>query len=284
MRNATPVLAATLAVLALAGCDKLKGMAGGGGSGPVAATVNGEKITVAQVDAELKASGDEAAAKDPALRQVAVQRIIARKVLADEARKEKLDATPEAKILKNAAAETFEATLVQRDALAKVKPPTDAEVQAFIQQNPAMFANRMLYVLEEAQLEKAPDAATQAALKPVDAYDGVLKVLAEHGINVRRGTAQLDTLQIDPRLTDALAKLPPGNAIVLPAPPTVAVARVLGSKPQPLTGPQAEAIARQVMVNQRRQKAVNDRMQGLIKAAEAHTTYGAGYAPPKPGT
>src|SRR5206468_5849581 len=70
--------------------------------------------------------------------------------------------------------------------------------------SPAMFANRMLYVLEEAQLEKEPDAATQAALKPVDAYDGVLKVLAEHGINVRRGTAQLDTLQIEDRKSTRL--------------------------------------------------------------------------------
>src|SRR5205085_12502430 len=101
MRIATPALAASLAILALAGCDQLKGAAGGGGS-PVAATVNGDRISAAQVDAELRAAGDEAAVKNATIRQVAVQRIIARKLLAAEAKKQKLDATPDATLLKTA--------------------------------------------------------------------------------------------------------------------------------------------------------------------------------------
>ncbi len=282
MRLSKPLLAAGVAVLLLAGCDKLKG--GGGDVGPVAATVNGEKITVSQIATELKASG-AADPANPEVQKLALQRIIARKLLAGYAKDQKLDATPEAKVMQAASQETFAATLAQRDAVAKAPAPTDAEVDAFIAANPAMFAQRTLYLVEAVTLDRMPDAATEAALKPVDAFPDVLKVLDEHQMTYKRGQTQLDTLQIDPKLAANLLALKPDQAFVLPAGRTVAVAHIRQSKVQPFQGSQAVQVARQILTNQRQTKAADDRLKGLLKAAEPKITYGAGFAPPpKSGT
>ena len=99
--------AAAMAVVLVAGCSGDTGK-------DVAARVGGEKITNAQLDTELKLAGVRDPA-DPKLRQAALEEIIARKVLAQAARNEKLDKAPEAIVLKAASIESFEAGLIRRD-------------------------------------------------------------------------------------------------------------------------------------------------------------------------
>src|SRR5690348_3094737 len=104
-----------LALLLLGGCDRL-GLGGSADKGPVAVTVDGDKVTVAQLDAELKAS-EVPDAQNPEVRRAALQRIVLRKLLANEAREKKLDQSPDVAHLKEAAVENLEASLVQRDVL-----------------------------------------------------------------------------------------------------------------------------------------------------------------------
>ncbi len=281
MRHAMPILAVTAAVFLASGCDRLKGDAGA--KGPVAATVDGEKITVSDLQTELKANG-AAQPDNPEVQKLALQRVIARKLLAKYAKEKGLSDTAEAKVMEAAALETLAATLAQRDAVDKIAAPTDAEVSAFVTEHPEMFAKRTIYLVEAVTLDKAPDAALEEALKPVDDYGDVLKVLDDRKATYKRGQTQLDTLQMDPKLTAQIGALKPNQAFVLPTPPTVAVARIQASRVQPLVGPQALQVARQILTNQRRNKAADDRLKGLMKAAESKITYGAGFAPPKPAT
>ena len=86
------VWVAVVATLAITGCEK---------SGKDLALVGREKITEAQLDAELRA-GEVAQVGNPAVRKAALQQIITRKLLAQAARRDKLDRTPEHQVMKAA--------------------------------------------------------------------------------------------------------------------------------------------------------------------------------------
>src|SRR5689334_2508976 len=111
-----PVLAAIVAALTMAGCDKIAMQR------PALATVGNERISDAQLNAELKA-GEAPQPNNPQVRAAALDQIITRKLLAQAARAERLDQTPENIVMKGAAVEAFEAGLELRAIRDKVATP-----------------------------------------------------------------------------------------------------------------------------------------------------------------
>lgn len=245
--------------------------------GPVAATVNGEAITVAQLDAELKAA-DAQNISDPEVRNAALGQIVLRKLMASSARDAKLDKAPEAALLKAAAAETFEASLERRATLAKTPAVTAAEAEAFVQSHPEMFAQRTAYLVDRLQLNGKPDAATGKALGPANTFEDVETVLKSRGVPYRRSVEELDSLRMDPRISAQIARVPAGAPFVLPTPPGLSINRIRASKPQPVTGEAAVTFARQALAAQRRTEALNKRLEALKTAAAGKISYGQGYA------
>lgn len=280
MRASKAALASCAALLLLGGCDRL-GLGGSADTGPVAVTVDGDKVTVAELDAELKAA-EVRDPQDPEVRRAALQRIVLRKLMAKDAREKKLDEGPEIAHLKEAAVETLEAGLAQRDALKAVAEPTDAEVQAYIAANPQMFANRTIYLVDRLILPSQPDATTAAALGPANTFEAVARVLNERKVPFRGAREQIDSLRTIPTIAQQVEKLPPGMPFVLPMPPGVSVNVIRARQVQPVTGEAAAQVARQALTNQRRQKAVADRVAAVNKAAEGKIVYAPEYAPPKP--
>lgn len=275
MRISKTALAPCLALLLLAACDQAP-------KGPVAATVDGEQISVAELEAEMKAANVPNAA-DPQVRTAVLERVIARKLMAKAARDEKLDATPEAKALQNAAVENVQASLTQQAVLAKVATPTAAEAQAYMDANPAMFAKRKLYLVDILQLDRPPSAAIVEALRPIDDFEQIARLLNSQNVPFRRGAEQFDALRMQPGLATQIAAVPPGIPFVMPAPPGMAIVRVRASKDAPALGPEAVTFAQQLLTTQRKQKAVTDRLKALTDAAKAKTTYGQGFGPPAKG-
>jgi EpsD family peptidyl-prolyl cis-trans isomerase len=268
-------IAGCLLLAGLAGCDKMPA-----GKADVAARVYGEKITVPELDAELKAA-EVPNSNDPRVRQEALQRIILRKLLAKAAHDQKLDRDPSFPILKKATVESFEAGQVQRAAVQKVAAPTLPESSNFVNAHPEMFAQRTVYLVDELLVGQPPDQALVDALRPLNDFDAIEKLLQDRRVAYRRGQDQLDSLRLDPNLSLQIARLPAGAPFVLPAPNGLVIARVRASKTEPVVGEQALTIASSILSAQRKQKAVNDTIQSVMTAAKASIVYGPGYAPPQ---
>lgn len=243
------VWVALMAALAIAGCGKAAG------DKDVLATVGSQKITVAQLDSELKVGG-VADAANPKVRQAALDQIVARKLLALAAREGKLDSSPEARVLKAATVETFEAALQRRMVLETVARPTPAQAAAFIQAHPEMFAQRTGYLIDQLHVATPSDTTLMDALRPAMTLEAVESVLQARSIPFRRSVEQLDTLRADPRLTAAVRKLRPGEPFVLLEPGGFTVSRVRGSQVQPVAGAQATTIATELLLAQNRAQAL----------------------------
>lgn len=262
-------------LLATTGCGP-----GPTAKGPLAATVAGETITVAQLDAELRAAGAPNNA-DAKIRNAALNQIVIRKLAAKAARDAKLDKTPDAILLKNAAVETFEAGLERDATLARIAPPTQAEAEAFVQSRPEMFARRTAYLVDRLQLSARPDADLAKALEPANTFEEVEAVLKARRAPYRRSVEQLDSLRMDPKLSARIASVPTGAPFVLPTAPALSINRIRASKPQPLTGEAAVGLARQALLDQRRAEALTQRLKDLKAAAADRISYGSGYASPE---
>jgi EpsD family peptidyl-prolyl cis-trans isomerase len=267
-------LAPCFALLVLTGCSPESSAA----AGPVAATVDGQEITVAALKAEMSAA-DLINANDPKVQRAALQRLIIRRLLAKDAQEQKLDQTPDAKVLRAAAAETVDANISQRAVLAKIVPPTRAEAEAYVRAHPEMFAQRTVYLLDQFQMAQNPDAALGKALEPANSLEQVEAILKARNINFQRRVQEVDSLRLGPQVSAQVAKLPPGGLFVLPGPAGAVINRVTASKPEPLVGERAATIATQVLLEDRRREAIAKHVGALITANKGKITYGEGFSP-----
>jgi peptidyl-prolyl cis-trans isomerase C len=249
---------AVLAALVVAGCSQ------GAPGKDVAAIVAGEKITVAELDREL-AGMNPAAAKDPAARRALLEVIVVRKLLAKAARAENLNKRPDALVAKRIADETFDANLDRLNTIAKTAPPTPAEVQAYIADHPEMFAQRTGYLIEQLQVPRRHTPDLFEALQPTKTLEEVEVVLKARNLPYRRVVLPMDTLRADPRISEAVAKLPAGEPFVIPSGAGFTVNRVRQSQVSPVTGRRAEVVAAERLRGERVTKALRERLTTLYK-------------------
>lgn len=264
-----PALGAALAAVIVAACSPTSP------GKDVAAVVAGETITMAELDREIAASGARKT-DDPAVRRAVLNAMVTRKLLAKAARAEKLNKTPEALAAKRVADESFDAGLDRVNTIARTPAPTPAEVKAYIAAHPEMFAQRTGYLIEQLQVPRPHTPELIEALRPTKTLEAAETVLKAQAMPYRRVVVPMDTLRADPRISDAVAKLPEGEPFILPINGGFTVNRVRGAQVRPVTGASAEAIAADRIRAERVNKALRDRLAALHKE---QVVYGPAFAP-----
>lgn len=110
------------AALFVSGCGKNSSTEGALGKGQVIASVNGDDITIFELNAELQGVTLPSGEARKKIEQAALQRIIDRKILAGIARERKLDKTPQYLIQTRRADDMLLVNLLQEDASRKHPP------------------------------------------------------------------------------------------------------------------------------------------------------------------
>jgi EpsD family peptidyl-prolyl cis-trans isomerase len=275
--------AALLACIAMSGC----GLIGGGGKAPkgqVVATVNGEEITITELNREMGGVSPANAQERKAMEQAALQAIISRKLVVQAAKEQKLDKTP---IFAQQQAQAQEALLVgaiQRKVAATVQDPPRSDAEKFVAEHPNMFAQRRVMVVDQVIAGKF-DPKLMKEFEPLKTLEEIEAVLARENIDFQRTTTVLDTLNAPQGLSETLLKLPPGEVFVFPRGNAVFVNQIRDSRVVPFTGERAVNFAVAGLKQMRTQEALNREIESLRKAAEAKITYNDKYKPekPKPG-
>jgi EpsD family peptidyl-prolyl cis-trans isomerase len=267
------------ACLTTTGCDKVKSLLGGGKpTGQVVATVDGKEITALELKAELGGFN----APDPkimkAAEQQALQTIVLRRVVADEARKEKLDKSSDYTIQVERGEDTLLAQMLERKITQGLTPPTSREAQAYVDSHPDQFANRRILNLDQliAPVGKV-DPSKITALKTLEE---VKRQFAAENTPFQESSGELDTLTAPPGLIAQIGKLQPGEPFVVPQRGVWVFSRVSGQKSAPLTGDLANNYALRFLTQQQAQTAIRTRLTALRKASDSKIVYAANYKPP----
>lgn len=273
MKNRIALLAGVAVLLmGVTACEKKA-------TGQVAAVVNGEEISLQELNAELEGARlPENVDKKAVMRDV-LQRVIDRKLMVQTAREQGLDKSPEFVTQQRRLEENLLVSLVGKQAASSVKIPPAAEIDKFIAENPTMFGSRKQYQLDQLVFDPPAD---QNKLRPlVDAHslEAVAQVLDAAGIAYQRGKSGLDSATVPAEVMRQIQALPPGEPFVVPSQGKVVASVIIGSSDVPTPPETARPAATELL----RRKGLMDTTTKQVSAARtaAKIEYQPGYEPVK---
>lgn len=203
-------VAALAVAVATVGCgDKEKK------SGQALASVNGDEVTVLQLNEELQRSNVPAAQQAAASKQI-LESLIDRQLLVGEAAKEKLDRDPKVVQAVERAKAMILAQVYMQKHVGTVARPTKEEIAAYYEKNPQFFAQRKVFDMRQLVLQtKAIDADVKAAIDNAKSLDDAAAWLEAHKVVFARGQASRTTADIPPELSAKLLAMPKGQLFMV---------------------------------------------------------------------
>jgi EpsD family peptidyl-prolyl cis-trans isomerase len=283
-RTKTALLAVSLFAL-VAACGETEASVP---DGQVVATIDGKDVTIHELNAEIGMIRAPAETPRKFLEQVALARVIERKMLATEARKLELDNRPQFLLSKVRAEEGLLVQALQADIQGNVPQTAREAAQKYIEENPQVFAERQLFSIDQIQFLR-PDNLEALPLADAKTMGEVERVLVDADIQYRRAPQQVDTLTINPKLTTEILKITnspnPEPFMFIDQPqgavgPVVFINNVTGSKRQPFIGEDAISYAQNILQQQSVQKRLTSELEQWKEAYKPKIVYAEGYGEP----
>jgi EpsD family peptidyl-prolyl cis-trans isomerase len=272
MRRITLVTGCAFAMLALSGCKREA-------TGQVAAVVNGEEITLQEVNQEIGQAQLPKNVDRKAIQQAALQKIIDRRLVAQAARKDGIDKEPEYVIRQRQIDELLLIQMLGQKAARTLRMPEPATIDKYVADHPTKFGERTIYLLDRVQFPMPSNPDQIRALKDDHTMEAVANRLTGMGVAFQRSGGQLDSAMVPPQMMARIKALPPGEPFLVPENGMVTVAAVTDSKPAPLLGANARPIAAQLMRSEEMAKILDQRLKTARDGAKIE--YQSGFAPTK---
>lgn len=267
-------LVATVALgIAIAGCSKKP-------TDQVVAIVNGEEISLPELNAELGNAQVPAGVDKKIVQQQLLQRLVDRRLLAQAAKDQGLDRDPAFIVEQRRVMESLLVEKLAKRTNDTIPVPTAADIDKFMAGNPSLFSGRQLYGVDQIAFQTPADASKLRALEPAKTMTEVTAVLQQLGIKFQRANRVVDSATVPPEQMQKILSLPKGEPFVVPSQGQVTVNVITGGKAEPLPDTQARAMAVRAL-----------RAQSLAKLGEARlkeartkgkVEYQDGFAPAKP--
>lgn len=266
------VIAAVAVGVVASGCTRKA-------EGQTVAVVNGEEITVPDLNFALDlAKVPEGANKDQARSKV-LDQLIDRRLLAEQARQEGIDKSPEFLNRQRRANEDLLISMLAARRLNTAQLPSDREIQAFMASHPGIFADRQTWNLDQVQYNTPNNPAFVADMKNAHSIDQLIAVLEKYKVPFTRQKNRLDTAVVPADLFAKLASLPAGEPFVVPLGNRAVASAIVSKEPHPLTGDEAKPIAVEAMRKTQTAKSLENMVKSLKDKAKIE--YQKGYGPPK---
>ncbi|MES2294223.1 MAG: hypothetical protein V4527_13055 [Pseudomonadota bacterium] len=250
-------------------------------TGQVVATVGGHEITVRQLHAELGNARAVSPAAQKEQQRAALNFVIERTVLADEARKEGIDKNPDFILLNQRATDALLVQQLQAKIAASVPPPSPEEAARFQSANPNIFAERKIFDVDQIRIDLPSDRSVLTKLQPLKTLDEVANFLTQNHVPFQRGTGIIDAVGQNPQLINAIVALPPQEVFVFPVGNQILISQVRNARTEPFTGEPANKYAINVLRLEHTQAAVQKQMASLIVRARGTMQVSKDYLPPK---
>ena len=261
------------ALLATSGCGKKA-------TGQVVAVVNGDEITLDELNSELNGVNlPPNADKKLAMRQL-LQQVIDRRLLAQSAKDQGLDKDPAYITQQRRMNEDLLVRMFAKKSADTIPVPTASEIDKYIASHPLAFASRTRYKLDQIRFELPADPAPLLkALEADHSLDAIIARLTSMGIKYQRGNSALDSGTVAPAALKQVTSLPPGEPFITPTGRVVAVSVITGTEPITVPAEQARPLAVQAIRNE----ALNSIGEKRLKEARASgkIEYQPGYEAPE---
>lgn len=247
-------------------------------TGQVAAVVDGEEVTLAEINAELANMRVPENADKKAMQKLALQRVVERKLLANNAKQDGIAETPEFIIRQQQLEDALLVQMLTQKVARTVKVPADSAVDKFMADNPNMFANRSILIVDQIRFVTPARDDYMKPLAAAQTMPAVTSTLDQLGIKYERQNSEIDTAQLPGQMVDKIRAVPAGEPFVVPADGFITVSLITGQRPAALPA----TAARPAAVAATRNKTLSDLLQKRLTSekAQADIKYQPGFAPP----
>ena len=165
--------------------------------GQVVATIDGQEVTINEMKMESNGIAASAAGVSQKLVEaVGLARVLERKMLAAEAKRRKLDQSPQYVLAKARNDENLLVQALQAEVAGKVSETPREQAQKYIEDNPIIFGDRRILILDQIQFLQTP-LMEKLPLSDAKNMGAVERLLLDTNIEYRRAPQQIDTLLLD---------------------------------------------------------------------------------------
>ncbi len=253
----------------LAGCEKEA-------TGQVAAVVNGEEITLQEINAMLAEANIPSGADNKAIQQQALQQIVDKRLLAQVAREDGIDQDPVYLIKQRQLNEALLIQMYGQKTGSTLKVPDKSAIDNYVKTHPFSFANRKIYNVDQISFPVPADISSLKSLEKANTLPEVAAILDSMKIKYQRGTTQMDSAQVPAAMMAQIASLAPGEPFVVPSAAVVTANVITGSQSVPIDESQ---MASQI-VDSIRKEELSEILKKRLEAAKskAEITYQDGFS------
>ena len=249
------------------------GVAGCGGKkeskpGQALASVNGEEITVLQLNEELQRNNVQPAQQEAASAQI-LESLIDRQLVLNEAIKDKLDRDPKVvQAIERARALLIAQAYVQKKVGAPTRP-SHAEVEDYYTKHPEFFSNRKQLDMRQLVLaSKDISDEVKAAIDAAKSLDDAAAWMDQHKVRYARAQLSRSSADMPPQLSSKLLSLPKGQLFIVKEGDRSLLITIADVKDVPTTLEQATPQIEQFLVNKKSKDAADAEVARLRAVAK----------------
>lgn len=264
-------LAKTSAALVIFGAITLLSACGGGEdkdkpASQTAAKVNGDEVTVHQINNELqRASGGNMpqGANVEAANKRILEALVDQTLLVQAAKEAKVDRDPQVlQLLEASRRQILAQAYIDKQVAAT--PPTPEEIKEFYAKNPDLFEKRRVYAFREFLFERAKftdelRSQINAAKSPAD----IGKALTAAGIRYRETNSTRPAEALPIEALPKIAQLNKGDTLAFSDQSLANILMLMDYAEQPVPIDRATALIQQYLVNQKKRELTQTKVKDL---------------------
>ncbi|MEY2838723.1 MAG: peptidyl-prolyl cis-trans isomerase, EpsD family [Pseudomonadota bacterium] len=260
---------AVIAAAVLAGCGGDKGESKS--ASQTAARVNGEELTVHQINLLLERQPGLRPEQADAMSRQVLEGLIDQQLAVEKAVEGKVDRDPKiVQLLDAQRRATLAQAYMQKAAGAGVGTPSGEDIRKYFDSKPALFSARRLYMIQEFTIQGDANQTKdlQAKLEAGSSPQQFGETLKASGLkfNVNQVTQPAENLPLN--LIDRISALKDGQALYQQGNGGMKAILVVASREQPLTYEQAKPLIERYLSETRRQEWMQKHVKDLRTAAK----------------
>ena len=230
--------------------------------------VNGEEITMLQINDELKRAGVQSGQQEAASKQL-LESLIDRQLFLEEAMRNKIDRTPDVMQAIERAKTQIIAQAYLQSITSKIAKPSKAEIDDYFQKHPEFFAERKEFDLKHLIIaNKSFSDELRLFIESAKTLDAVAAWLDKHGVQYARGQTTRSTADLPQQTVAKLLELPKGQLFIVGEGDNKMLNILIVARDSPVTAMNAAPLIEQFLMNKKSKETAESEVAHLRSLAK----------------
>lgn len=232
-------------------------------------SVNGDEVTVHQINNELSRANIQPGQQELASKQIA-QALVDRQILVQEARKTKLDRNPQVmQVIESSKAQILAQAYLENK-VSSIAKPSSAEVSDYRLKHADIFANRKIYITDEISFTVGATnlAELESLAKTAKSLKDVTNWLGLHQVKYAATRVAHAAETLPPAVLDKFSKMAIGQLMFINANGQTLAASVIEVKDVPISDKDSKPLIERIILEQKRKQVIALEMKRLRGVAK----------------